>query len=124
MANPGLIKTYDASGAIPAYSVVKFTTTDFQVAAASAVGDALAGITTEVAAVDGERCDVIHDGIAYALCGGTIAQGDPLTTNASGQVVKAAPATGVNNSCIGRARQSGVSGDVIEVIVDFFVLQG
>ena len=124
MANPGLIKTYDASGAIPAYTVVKFTTTDFQVAAAAAVSDKLAGITTEVAAADGDRCDVIHDGIAYASCGGTVAQGDALTVNASGQVVTAAPATGANANCIGRARQSGVAGDVIEVIVDFFVLHG
>lgn len=124
MANPGLIKTYDASGAIPAYTVVKFTATDFQVAAAAAVGDALAGVTTEIAAADTERVDVIHDGIAYAYAGGTIAPGDPLTVNASGQVVKAAPAAGTNNNCIGRARQSGVVGDVIEIIIDFFVLQG
>jgi len=124
MANPGQIKTYDASGAIPAYSVVKFTATDFQVTLGAAVSDKLCGITTEVAAVDGERCDVIHDGIAYASCGGTVAAGDPLTVNATGQVVTAAPAAGTNNNCIGRARQSGVSGDVIEVIVDFFVYQG
>ena len=124
MANPGLIKTYDASGAIAAYTVVKFTSTDFQVASASAVSDKLAGITTEIAAADTERVDVIHDGIAYASCGGTVAQGDPLTVNASGQVVTAAPATGVNNQCIGRARQSGAAGDVIEVLVDLFVLQG
>lgn len=124
MANPGLIKTYDASGAIPAYTVVKFTSTDFQVTQAAAVGDPLAGVTTEVAAADQERCDVIHDGIAYVLSGGTIAAGDPLTVNASGQAVKAAPAAGTNNNCFGRARQSAVSGDVFEAIIDFFVLQG
>ncbi len=124
MANPGLIKTYDASGAIAAYTVVKFTTTDFQVAQAAAVGDALCGITTEVAAADTERVDVIHDGIAYVLAGGTIAAGDPLTVDSSGRAVKAAPATGVNNNCIGRARQSAVVGDVFEAIVDFFSLQG
>lgn len=124
MANPGLVKTYDASGTIAAYTVVKFTTTDFQVAAAAAVSDKLAGITTEVGVVDGERVDVIHDGIAYVTAGGTIAAGDALTVNASGQVVTAAPATGANANCIGRARQSAVSGDVLEVIIDFFVLQG
>lgn len=124
MANPGLIKTYDASGAIPAYSVVKFTATDFQVTLATAVSDKLIGVTTEIAAADQERVDVIHDGIAYVSAGGTIAAGDPLTVNASGQVVTAAPAAGVNNVCIGRARQSAVSGDVLEVILDLFVLQG
>jgi hypothetical protein len=124
MANPGLIKTYDASGAINPYTVVKFTSTDFQVTQAAAVTDALAGVTTEVAAADQERVDVIHDGICYVSAGGTIAAGDSLTVNASGQAVTAAPAAGVNNHCFGRARQSAVAGDVFEVILDFFVLQG
>jgi len=124
MANPGLTKTYDAGGAIAAYTVVKFTTTDFQVVQAAAVGDPLAGVTTEVAAAQGDRVDVIHEGIAYVTAGGTIAAGDPLTVNASGQVVTAAPAAGVNNHCIGFARQSAVSGDVFEALLRLFVLQG
>jgi hypothetical protein len=124
MANPGLIKTYDAGAAIAAYTVVKFTATDFQVITAAAVGDALAGVTTEVAAASGERVDVIHDGIAYVQAGGTIAAGDSLTVNATGQAVSAGPATGVNNHCFARARQSAVVGDVFEAILDFFVLQG
>lgn len=124
MANPGLAKTYDASGPIPAYTIVKFTATDFQVTQAAAVGDALVGVTTEVAAADTERVDVYHEGIVYVTAGGTIAPGDPLTTDASGRAVKAAPAAGVNNTCIGRARQSAVVGDVFEAIIDLFVLQG
>ena len=124
MANPGLTKTYDAGAAISQYTVVKFTTTDFQVVPAAAVGDPLAGVTTEVAANSGERVDVIHDGICYVQAGGTIAAGDSLTVNASGQAVTAAPAAGVNNHCFGRARQSAVAGDVFEVVLDFFVLQG
>lgn len=126
MANPELIKTYDAGAAINAYTIVKFGATDYQVVPAAAVGDALAGVTTEVAAAAGERVDVIHTGIAYVVLGGTVAPGDPITTDASGRGVKAAPAAGVNNICIGRARYSGVSGDVIEVLLSpaSFVLQG
>ncbi len=125
MANPGLTKTYDAGGAIGAYTIVKFdTTTDFQMLAAAAVSDPLAGVTTEVASASGDRVDVIHDGIAFVTAGGTIAPGDPITTDASGHAVKAAPSAGVNNQCIGRARQSAVSGDVLEVLIDLFVLQG
>lgn len=124
MANPEFIKTYDAGGAIPAYTVVKFTATDFQVVASAAVGDALAGVSTEIAAASGERVDVIHYGVAYVTAGGTIAAGDPLTVNASGQVVKAAPVAGTNNNCIGHARQSAVSGDVFEAIIERFTFQG
>lgn len=124
MANPGLIKTYDASGAIGAYCIVKFTATDFQVIAAAASTDKLIGVTTEIAAADTERVDVIHDGICYVTAGGTIAAGDPITSDASAHAVTAAPATGVNAVCIGRARQAAVSGDVFEIILDLFVLQG
>lgn len=124
MSNPRFTKTYDAGGAIPAYSIAKFTTTDFSVQQSAAVGDPLAGVTTEVAAASGDRVDVIHGGVAYVLAGGTIAAGDPLTSDASGRAVKAAPAAGTNNNCVGRARQSAVVGDVFEAIVDFFVLQG
>ncbi|CAJ0862147.1 hypothetical protein R77567_01621 [Ralstonia sp. LMG 32965] len=124
MANPGFIKTYDAGAAITPYTIVKFTGTDFQVIPAAAVGDSLAGVTTEIASNSGERVDVVHSGCAYVQAGGTIAAGDPITTNASGQAVKAAPASGANNNCIGRARQSAVSGDVFEVLLDFFTLQG
>jgi hypothetical protein len=125
MANPGFIKTYDAGGAIGAYTIVKFdATTDFQVLAAAAVGDPLAGISTEVSNAQGDRVDVIHSGVAYVTAGGTIAPGDPITSDSSGHAVKAAPATGVNNNCIGRARQSAVSGDVFELLIDYFTLQG
>lgn len=124
MANPRFTKTYDAGGAIPAYSIAKFTTTDFSVQQAAAVSDPIAGVTTEVAAASGDRVDVIHSGVAYVLAGGTVAAGDPLTSDSSGRAVKAAPATGVNNQCIGRARQAAVVGDVFEAIIDYFVLQG
>lgn len=124
MANPGLIKTYDAGAAINPYTVVKFTTTDFQVLQATASTEPLAGVTTEIAAASGERVDVIHDGIAFVKAGGTIAAGDPLTTDSNGNAIKAAPATGVNANCFGRARYSAVSGDVFEALIDLFVLQG
>lgn len=124
MANNEFIKTYDASGAIPAYTIVKFTSTDFQVIKAAASTDKLIGITTEIDAADTERVDVIHNGTAWVKAGGTIAAGDPITSDANGNAVAAAPGTGVNAQCIGRARQAAVSGDVFEMILDMFVLQG
>jgi hypothetical protein len=124
MANPEFIKTYDAGAACTAYQIVKYTSTDYQVQPASASTDALAGVTTEIAAASGERVDVISLGVAYVKAGGTIAPGDPLTSDSNGAAIKAAPATGVNAQCIGRARYSGVSGDVIEVVLGGFILQG
>jgi len=124
MANPSFIKTYDAGGAIAAYSIVKLTTTDFQVLQAGAATDLVVGVTTEVAAASGERVDVIHSGSAQVVAGGTIAAGDPITSDASGNAVKANPSAGVNNRCIGYARQAAASGDVFEVLLGLFTMQG
>jgi hypothetical protein len=124
VANPGFIKTFDALAAVAAYTIAKFTTTDFAVQAAAASSDPLAGVSSEIAAASGERVDVILGGVAYVTSGGTIAAGDPITSDASGHAIKAAPAAGVNANCIGHARQSAVSGDVFEMIVERFTLQG
>lgn len=127
MANPDFIKTYNAGAAnIPPYTIVKYSA-DFTVVPAAASTDELVGVTTEVTTVNsGDRIDVIHSGAPYVKLGGTVAAGDPLTSDANGNAIKAVPSTGVNANCIGRARYSGVSGDVIEVLMPIggFVLQG
>lgn len=124
MSNHEFIKTFDASGAIVAYSIVKATATDFAVAQATAATDKVLGVTTEIDAADTERVDVVISGTAFVKAGGTIAAGDPITANASGYAVTAAPAAGSNNRIIGFARQSAVSGDVFEVILSLGVIQG
>jgi hypothetical protein len=124
MANLGLVKSYNAEGAIAAYTIVKVGANDFGVLAAAAVSDKLIGVTRELAALSGEPVDVVHDGIANVKSGGTITRGDLLTSDASGNAVTAAPGAGANNRTIGIARMSGVAGDVIEVIIDPGVTQG
>jgi len=127
MANPMFTKTYDAGVAsIPPYTIVKFSA-DYTVVPAAAATDVLVGVTTEVTTVNaGDRTDIVHSGAPYVQLGGTVAAGDPLTSDSNGHAVKAAPAAGSNVNCIGRARYSGVSGDVIEVLMPIggFVLQG
>lgn len=114
MANPGFTKTYDSSGAIPAYTIAKFTTTDFQATIAGAATDPLAGVTTEIASADGERVDIIHGGSAQVIAGGTITAGAQLTSDASGHAIVT---TTAGNRVIGVARQAASSGDVFEVIL-------
>jgi hypothetical protein len=124
MANLGLIKSYNAEGAINSYSLVKVGANDFGVLQAAAVSDKIIGVTREVATLSGEPVDVVHDGIANVRLGGTVARGDFLTSDASGNAVTAAPAAGTNNRVVGVARQSGVANDVIEVIIDLVSFQG
>src|SRR6266404_2666864 len=95
--NPGLIKSYNAEGGINPYTIVKFGANDFGVVAAAAATDKLIGVTREFGSASGEPIDVIHDGVTYVKLGGTVARGDLLTSDASGQAIVAAPGVGVNN---------------------------
>lgn len=124
MSNQLLTKQFVAEAAIAAHRIVKFGTTDDYVVQAAAVGDASFGVVEGVAPDAGERCDVVVSGVAELKLGGTVARGGPITSDASGQGVAAAPAAGVNNRVIGYALASGVSGDVIPVQIAPSTLQG
>lgn len=117
MAKNGLTKSYSAGGAISPNRIVKFGSNDYEVVQGAAAADALIGVTTEIDASSGERVDVIHAGIADVKLGGTVTRGGLVTSDASGQGVAAAPAAGTNNRVIGTALVSGVSGDVIPVLI-------
>lgn len=124
MANNGLTKSYTAEGAISANRFVKVGAADYGVLAAAAATDKIIGISTEIDASTGERTDVVHEGIADLKLGGTVARGDLLTSDASGQGVTAAPAAGSNNRVGAMALFSGVVGDIIPVKVLQGSLQG
>lgn len=124
MANNGLTKNYLAEGAISANRLVKVGAADYGVLQAAAVGDKIIGITTEIDAASGERVDVVHEGIADLKLGGTVARGDLLTSDATGQGVVAAPAGGTNNRIGAMALISGVIGDIIPVKVMQGTFQG
>lgn len=124
MANNGLTKCYTAEGAINANRIVKVGAADYGVLQAAAVGDKSIGISTEIDAASGERVDVVLAGIADLKLGGTVARGDLLTSDATGQGVTAAPAGGTNNRIVGMAIISGVTGDIIPALVSQGSFQG
>jgi len=124
LAINGLTKSFQAEGTINPFRIVKVGAADYGALQAAAVSDKFLGISTEVDTASGERLDVVHERIADLKLGGTVARGDFLTTDASGQGVTAAPAGGTNNQVIGRALTSGVNGDIIPVMVAPSTLQG
>lgn len=124
MSNPLLNKQYVAEAAINIHRIVQFGSTDDFVIQGAAVGNSLIGVCNFVAPTLGERVDIIHAGIAEVRLGGSVTRGGLITTDATGQGVAAAPAAGVNNSVIGRALMSGVSGDIIKVLVNPGSVQG
>jgi hypothetical protein len=116
--NPILIKTVVAGGTVPQWAIVKPDTTAGQYVAAAAATDKLIGVNMQPGGcVSGDRMDVCFGGLVDTTAGGTIAAGDLLTSDASGNAVTAAPAAGVNNRIIGVAFEAAVSGDIFRVIV-------
>ncbi len=124
MSYQTLTKRYTAGAAIAAYSLVKPGANDDAILPAAAATDALIGVVEGVAPTSGEGCDVVLCGLAEVALGGTVAAGDPITSNATARAVKAAPPAGVNQRICGFARQSGVAGDVIEVLLAPGQIQG
>lgn len=124
MANPTLIKQGVAEGAIPAYRIVKPGGTDTGYALATAAADALCGVSESVPATSGERLDVVKTGIADVEFGGQVSRGQPVTSDASGKAVAAAPAAGSNVRIIGFAEASAVAGDISPVLLAPGVVQG
>lgn len=124
MSNPILTKTYVAEAAILVNRIVRAGTTDDFASTATGPTDFLIGCIEGVSPLLGERVEVITHGIADVTLGATVARGAPVTSDATGRAVTAAPAAGVNNRIIGFARQSGVVGDIVEIIIAPGVLQG
>lgn len=120
----GLIKGFTAGAAISKRRIVKIGAADGKVIQAAAATDALFGISDVLDKATDQTIDVLLDGIAELELAGTVARGAQITSDSVGRGVAAAPATGVNNGVIGVAIQSGVSGDLIPVLIRPFTLQG
>lgn len=66
----------------------------------------------------------MNGNIEDVVFGGNVTRGQPLTADAQGRAVAAAPAAGANVYCIGFAEVSGVVGDIGTVIISPFIMQG
>lgn len=113
-----------AQGAIAAFRIVKPGTADRTLVQAAASTDALIGVMESVAPAAGERCDAVRVGVARLEYGGTVAAGDPITADANGRGIKAAPAAGSNVRIVGFAEVAAVSGDIADVLLAPGVMQG
>jgi hypothetical protein len=110
MATPGIYKNFEAEGEIGPYVIVTHGTADYAVKVATGATVALVGTTDELGKLSNGRVDVCTGGIPEVTLGGTVAAGDPLTSNASGKAVKA---TAAGDRILGFALVSGASGDII-----------
>lgn len=123
--NPMLIKSRDAEAVIAPFRIVKHGAADHGVVQSAAATDLLCGVSGALGAdAAGDRIDITHAGIADVEYGGVVTRGNPLTSDADGKAVAAAPAAGSNVRIIGFADVSGVAGDIGGVQIAPSVMQG
>ncbi len=116
-------KSYTTEAAVAAYLIVKPGASGGVVPAAAAT-DALLGVNDSIDLGTGQTGDIALIGVSQVKLGGAVAVRDPLTSNATGQAIKAVPAAGANANIIGFALSAGASGDVIEYIAAPGSIQG
>jgi hypothetical protein len=107
-----------------AYTIGKFGADDDTMSLATSATDFLTGVFQHATSVAGEEVRLAMTGITRVKLGGTVTRGNPITSDASGQGVAAAPAAGANARVIGIALASGVSGDIIPMLLSPSVMQG
>lgn len=124
MANTLLNKNCTAEGAVTKHRIVKHGSADGLAAQGAAATDYLMGVNESITVADGERMDVVKSGIADVEYGGNVTRGKPITSDADGKAVEAAPAAGANVRIIGFAEVSAVAGDIGPALIAPGVMQG
>jgi hypothetical protein len=105
--------------------IVKIGAADQTVIPGAAATDRFVGVSAQsITTPTGERVDVIYNGQYEIKAGGTITRGAPITSDATGQGVVAAPAAGTNNGIVGWALEAAVSGDLFSVLIAPATFQG
>lgn len=123
---PNFTRAYEASAAVIGFRIATFTTP----ASATTISHAAGGTVPLLGAIDrqgapaGGMADVHRGGLGSVQLGGTVAAGDPITSDASGFGIKAVPGAGANLNIIGFADQPGVSGDIVDVFLSPGVVRG
>lgn len=122
--NPALPLT--AGAAVAPRRIVKFGAADGVVIQAAAAADMSIGVSDSLgASAAGDRCEVYTSGPGVEIdVGGNITRGAPITSDANGKAVAAAPAAGANVRIIGFAMASYAAGDIGEFDLSKSVMQG
>jgi len=131
----GIEKSAKCTAAIAtAYTIAKFGSDDNTLSPAAAATDSLIGLFQHTTAEAGEEVRVLMSGISRVVLGGTVTRGNRLTSDANGKAVSATRHTHTENTAasytqnattqaasavntIGIALASGVSGDIIPVLL-------
>jgi len=116
---PTFIRAYAATSVILGSRIVAFATPAASQGITHATGpeDPLFGVSDRMGAPEGGMCDVHRGGLVSVELGGTVAAGDPLTSDATGRAVKAEAAGGETIRIVGWADEPGVEGDIVDAFL-------
>lgn len=109
-----IIEARYADGVIAKGSVVKGGSNDEHVAISSAATQKHIGIAQNASAAAEDILEVSVGGGAKGLAGGTIADGDLLTSDSSGRLVAT---TTANDKIIAQAKEAAVVGDLFSCAI-------
>lgn len=114
---PTFTRAYEAAAAIVGNLIVTWAapSTAKTVTTATSATVPLVGVSDAMGAALGGMCDLHRGGLVSVKLGGTVAAGQPVTSNAAGQGIAAAPGAGASMNIIGFADEPGVAGDIIDV---------
>lgn len=113
-----------AEATVEGFRILKHGTLDDTVVKAAAATDLLIGVSDSLDKITGEQVDLAIGHLHEVRLGASVARGAPLTSDANGKAITAAPAAGSNVRIIGFADQSGVLDDVIRFRLALGVMQG
>lgn len=121
---PGLIVNRVAGAAVGARRIVMPGGGAGQFIVSNAAGAFLGVCKQPGGAATGERMDITVSGLEEVVAGGTIAAGAPVTSDAAGAAVTAAPGAGVNARVLGFAHEAAAAGDIFRVQISIHTMQG
>ncbi len=110
---PSFIKSFPAGADVDGQRIVKFSGTDNEVVAGAANTDALIGVSDTLGADAGDMLDVIQGGWGNVQAGGNLSAGDPITADANGKAVAAAPVASTVVRYVGFVMVDAVDGDIV-----------
>lgn len=124
-ATSGLEKSVKCTAAVAtAFLLAKFGADDDTLSQATASTEDLVGVFQHTTTAAAEEVRVMLSGISRVTLGGTVARGALVTSDAAGKGVAIGAVAGTNYASIGRAMASGVSGDIIPVLLNPSRAQG
>ncbi len=121
----GLEKEMAASGTINQYTLVVAGADDNTCAPAVDSTKHIIGVAQFAPSTDQPQIRIRMSAISWVAVGaGGVTRGDPITSDANGNGVKAAPAAGTNANIVGYAMASGVQGQLVPVHILQQMIQG